>query len=129
MQSRCELIDYKISKLFYDVDIKNREKKQRAITIDNTIKISVLDKEQSKGIIWILIKAADEDDEIKYEIKIRGVFKFVDEIEEEEKEKILKDEGFKELYSKVSEMLSQVQNITKQPLPPLPSITEIYDMQ
>ena len=130
MQSKCELIDYKIPQFFYDVDIKNKEKKQRAVTIDNTVKISVSDKEQSKGIIWILIKAVDEEDEIKYGINIKGVFKFIDEIEnEEEKQKILKEEGFRELYIKLCEALSQIQSITKQHLPSLPPIEEFFDMQ
>lgn len=129
MQSRCELIDYKVPSFMYDVNVKNKEKKSRKISFENAIKISVSDKDESKGVVCIQTKVSDEEGEIKYSIEIRGVFRFASGMtDEEEKEKILKEEGFKKLYSKLDGIIRQTQDITKQKLPELPSLNDIDSM-
>lgn len=124
MQSKCELIEYKVPRFLYDVDIKEKGHNTRKILFDNTIRISVSDKDMSNGVVYIQTKASDEEDEIKYEIELKGVFKVI-ETDADEREMILKNEGVKLLHSKLVEILKDIQNITMQKLPSPPSLSEI----
>lgn len=126
MQSKCELVDYKVPMFMYNVDVKNKEKNTRKIQFENIIKISTSDKDMSRGIVFIQTKASDEEDEIKYTIELRGIFKVIEKnTNEDEREMILRNEGVKQLYSKLKEILNNIQSITKQKLPLPPSLDEI----
>lgn len=128
MQDRCKLIDYKIPKLMFGVEIKQREKKKRNLSFHSNVKVAVSESDKKKGLVAIRVDVSDEDEEVKYSFEIRGIFEFEEEdLSEEEQENILGEEGFEKLYLKANEVIKQMQKITNQGLPDLPSYDELIE--
>lgn len=127
MQYRCELVDYRVSKFQYDANIRTKEKKNRTAQFENKVKISI---KEDRGIVVIETNMVDDLDEVKYYIEMRGIFEFVQQgLEEEEKENILKEDGFKRLYFKLTEVFEGIKQLTRQKLPELPDYADIIPLE
>ncbi len=124
---KYELEKYKISKLMYNVNLKNKENKSRKMSFESIVKIADPDEDKLEGAVVIQTNASDEYDEIRFNIEIKGLFKFESDnaVNKEEMEEILKTKGFEALYEKLEEIFAQIQSITNQKLPDLPSIEDI----
>lgn len=123
MPTSCILKDYKIPKLFYNIDIK--EKGPKSLSISNSINIGISDKDVNKGLIKIETKITDNNEEIYCQFIIKGIYNFtIENITNEEKEKILKNEGIPDIYNKLREIINNIEDYTKQKLPDLPTFDE-----
>lgn len=121
MANKCELVGYRVPNLMYDVQIKDRTKKARQISFENHLRLSMSEKEPDRALVSVQTRASDADGEIKYAIEVQGIFRILDaDLTMEERDKVLKEEGFEALYAKMREVLENVEKAVGQKLPPLP---------
>lgn len=121
MANKCELVGYRVPNLMYDVQIRDRTKKARQISFENHLRLSMSEKEPDRALVSVQTRANDADGEIKYAIEVQGIFRILDaDLTMEERDKLLKEEGFRVLYAKMREVLENVEKAVGQKLPPLP---------